>query len=322
MSHTDTEHAIAETSLDGHPAIALSSPAGLEATFVPSVGMVGASLRHDGEELLGRRGGLGAYAERGSSFGIPLLHPWANRLSGFRYRAAGRDVTLDPSSPRVRLEEHGLPIHGLLAASPHWEVVEQGAGEGPARLSARLDFAAHLDLLAAFPFPHTILMEVALRDATLTLRTVVEPSGEVPVPIAFGYHPYLALPGVPREEWIVTLPVRRRADLDERGIPTGDEQWVHIEPGPLGARTFDDLYDVLRPPLRFGLAGGGRSIDVDFVYGYPVAQVFAPAGSPFICFEPMTAPTNALVDGGAALPFVPPGQRFAAEFTITVTSRS
>ena len=299
-------------------AITLSSAAGLEATFVPGVGMVGASLRHEGEEVLGQRGGLSAYAERGSSFGIPLLYPWANRLSGFRYHAAGREVTLDPSSPLLHLEEHGLPIHGLLAASPYWEVVEQG----PARVSARLDFAAHLDLLAAFPFPHTVLMEVALREATLTIRTVVEPSGEVPVPVSFGYHPYLTLPGVPREEWIVTLPVRRRADLDERGIPTGDDQWVHIEPGPLGGRTFDDLYDVLQPPLRFGLAGGGRSIDVDFVYGYPMAQVFAPPGSPFICFEPMTAPTNALVEGGAALPLLPPGQRFAAEFSITVTAQA
>jgi len=279
--------------------------------------MVGASLRHEGEEVLGQRGGLSAYAERGSSFGIPLLYPWANRLSGFRYSAAGREVTLDPSSPLVRLEEHGLPIHGLLAASPHWEVVEQDA----AHLSARLDFAAHLDLLAAFPFPHTVLMEVALRDATLTIRTVVEPSGEVPVPISFGHHPYVTLPGIPREEWVVTLPVRRRAGLDERGIPTGEEQWVHVEPGPLGDRTFDDLYDVLEPTPRFGLEGGGRSIAVDFVSGYPVAQVFAPPGSPFICFEPMTAPTNALVEGGPALPLVPPGQRFAAEFSITVTAR-
>ena len=49
---------------------------------MPDVGMVGRSLRHRGEEMLGQRGGLEAYAARGSSFGLPLLHPWANRLDG------------------------------------------------------------------------------------------------------------------------------------------------------------------------------------------------------------------------------------------------
>ena len=41
------------------------------------------------------------------------------------------------------------------------------------------------------------------------------------MPVAFGYHPYLRLPGAPREAWEVTLPVRAHAELDDRGIPTG-----------------------------------------------------------------------------------------------------
>ena len=38
---------------------------------------------------------------------------------------------------------------------------------------------------------------------------------DVPVPVSFGFHPYLLLPGVPRAEWQVAVPVRRRLDLDE-----------------------------------------------------------------------------------------------------------
>ena len=41
------------------------------AVFAPDVGMVGCSLRHRGEELLGQRGGLAKYRESGSSFSIP-----------------------------------------------------------------------------------------------------------------------------------------------------------------------------------------------------------------------------------------------------------
>ena len=66
--------------VDGIPALTLASDGdGLEATFVPSAGMVGCSLRHRGEELLGQRGGLRTYIEERSTMGIPLLHPWANR---------------------------------------------------------------------------------------------------------------------------------------------------------------------------------------------------------------------------------------------------
>ena len=92
--------------------------------WVPSMGMVGVSLFGCGRELLGQLGGLDAYAARGSTFGIPLLHPWANRLGGFSYAAAGREVALGAETPHLRTEEHGLPIHGLLAAYRGWEVLE------------------------------------------------------------------------------------------------------------------------------------------------------------------------------------------------------
>ena len=37
-----------------------------------------------------------------------------------------------------------------------------------------------------------------------------------------------------------------------------------------------------------------------------------------IAFEPMTAPTNALVDGGAELPLLAPGESYEASFSITL----
>src|SRR3954464_3971533 len=94
----------------------------LEATFVPDAGMVGCSLRHRGEELLGQRGGLAAYVAERKTMGIPLLHPWANRLGRRRLRLAGRQVAIDPEAPPVRLDAGGLPMHGLLSAARGWRV--------------------------------------------------------------------------------------------------------------------------------------------------------------------------------------------------------
>ena len=285
----------------------------LEAAYVPDAGMVCASLRHAGAELLGQRGGLGAYRERGSTFGIPLLHPWANRLSAFEVELLGRRMRL-AGSPLVRTEEHGLPIHGLLAASPRWRVLEHAAE----RVRAALRFDGP-ELLDAFPFPHVIELDARLAPDALTVRTTVSATGDVAVPVAFGYHPYVALLGIPREQWEVNLPVRRRLLLDGRGLPTGDTEPVEPYRGRIGDRSWDDCFDELVPGEPFAVAGGGRRVEVAFGEGYPVAQVFAPPGKELICFEPMTAPTNALVSGDG-LRTVAPGASSTAQFSVRVAT--
>src|ERR1041384_7277521 len=83
----------------------------LAAVFLPERGMLGVSLCHRGEELLRRLENLEAAAAKGSTAGIPLLYPWANRLASLRYRFGDRDVTLEPASPLLHCDEHGLPVH-------------------------------------------------------------------------------------------------------------------------------------------------------------------------------------------------------------------
>src|SRR3712207_279860 len=121
--------------------------------------MVATSLRHAGDELLDLAAG------RDGIVGIPLLHPWANRLSAHEYTLDGRMVHV----PRrlLHCEEHGLPIHGVLVGSPLWQVVEAGAGA----LRTRLDFGR--DLLDAFPFAHEIELGIALSPSGLTISTTV-----------------------------------------------------------------------------------------------------------------------------------------------------
>lgn len=285
----------------------------LSATFVPSVGMIGCSLTHEGEELLGQRGGLARYEETGSTMGIPLLHPWANRLGGFDFTVAGRSARIDPDSPRVRTDPNGLPIHGLLNASPHWELIEAGTDS----LAARLDFGAHQELTDQFPFPHTIAIAATLDPGALTIRTTVEATGDTSVPLAFGYHPYLVLPGVPRADWHVDIPLTERLVLDQRMIPTGATETVEPFSGPLGEHTFDDGYAGAMPGTRFALSGGGRRIEVELTGGYGFAQVYAPESEDTVCFEPMTAPTDAL-RSGRGLELVPPGESRSATFAIRI----
>ena len=283
----------------------------LEAAFAPEAGLVGASLTHRGEELLAQRGGLDEYARSGSTFGIPFLHPWANRLADFSYAVAGQEVDLDRDFGLLRIEEHGLPIHGLAPHALRWEVVEE-SGDG-----VRAETALDRERLTGFPFPHRLAVEVALADDALTIQTTVTPTSAVSVPIAFGYHPYLVVPGVPRAEWEVELPVERRLVLDETMIPTGEDEPPGFRRGALEERSLDDAYTMLERPRPFSVSGGGRTLGVEFLEGYTHAQVFAPAGKDLICFEPMTAPANALRSHDD-LRLAPPGEPFTAAFRITV----
>ena len=119
----------------------------------------------------------------------------------------------------------------------------------------------------AFPFDHRVEVAAEL-DGRLTLTTTVTAIGDRPVPIAFGHHPYLQLPGVPRAEWEITLPVGEHIVVDDRLVPTGEREPAGDLDGPLGTRTFDDGYTLAADAGTFVLAGGGRRIEVAFERGY------------------------------------------------------
>jgi aldose 1-epimerase len=311
---------VGERTEDGFAALTLESDAlgGIEAIFVPEAGMICCSLRHRGEELLGQRGGLPKYVGAGSTMGIPFLHPWANRLGESRFEVAGREVNLELDGLPLKRDAAGLPMHGLLTAAPGWQVERHAEIDGGGVLAASFDFGAYPHLLEAFPFPHRVEIEATLVGAELTIATTVRATGEVSVPISFGFHPYLRLPGVPRAEWLLEAPVREQLLLDERMLPTGERRPAEIAPGALGDRVIDDAF--LAPPNGepFALSGGGRRIELRMGEGYPFAQVYAPGDTDAVAFEPMTAPTNALVTGGSDLPFVEPDHSFAAVFSITL----
>lgn len=283
----------------------------LQAGFLPELGMLGASLRHRGEELLGRIDELAQATVSGATVGIPLLHPWANRLSGLSYETAGRAVELEPESPLLQLDGNGLPIHGVPWSRLAWDVLEERA-DG---IRAGLDWSRE-DLLAVFPFPHRLDMGVQL-DEALTIRTTLAATEGAAVPVSFGYHPYFRLPGVTRERWRVELPAMQRLVLDEKMIPSGDREPFEGYAGDLGDSLFDDGFAELPEQPEFMLSGGGRRITVTLLEGYPYAQVYAPAEPEVVCFEPMTAPTNALASG-AGLRLLEPGESLTAAFRIAV----
>jgi aldose 1-epimerase len=282
----------------------------LEAVFLPGRGMLGVSFKHRGEELLRRLENLEAAAAKGSTAGIPLLYPWANRLARSRYRVAGREVKFDPSLPILHCDEHGLPIHGVKWALLAWDVIATTRD----RLTARLEWTRP-ELLAVFPFRHKVEMTATLLPESLTIETAVI-AGD-PVPVSFGFHPYFGIPNRPRAQWRLELPAMRKLVLDDRGIPTGKEESFDRLDTLLGELDLDAGFIVLDERPKFSLSGGGRRITVEFLENYRYAQVFAPKGKDFVALEPMTAGTSALTSG-QGLRVIESGREFHAAFRIRI----
>jgi aldose 1-epimerase len=311
---------------------------GLEATFVPGAGMLCCSLRYKGEELLAQNDGVDAYARQGKTMGIPLLYPWANRLAAFDYSVAGKTVQVPHDPKRIVVDDNGLPIHGVIGGRLTWELTDppgsgvafgHGAqagseatdhdptpGSDARTLRARLNWSEEQpELFEVFPFEHDLLYEARFTDGRLEIEVTVQASGEDVVPVAFGFHPYLA-PGGEREQWLIELPAMRHLALDPNQIPIGpDEQPIAPQRFELGAREFDDGFDSVTDPAGFAVTAAERRIELELSDGYPCAQVYAPLDGHFICFEPMTAPANALRSGDG-LPLLNPGERYRAGFSL------
>ena len=301
-------------SFAGEPAITLGAgPTHL--TLLPELGLLGASLRHHGVDHLDLRGGPAA-VRSGHTSGMPLLSPWANRLGGRHYRAAGRDVDLTGLTD-LHLDGNGLPIHGTSVGRSGWRVDALRTGPGRAALVASFDAASDAEVMASFPFPHLVEVTATLTPGRVSVRTALEATGTSPVPVSFGWHPYYRIPGEGRDALRLDLPARHRLVLDDQQLPTGEEVAEPAEVLALEGRAFDDGYRLGRT-RRMALLGRERSVTVTFGPGYPFAQVYAPEGRDVVALEPMTATTDALGQGTAAL--VAPGERFVARFDITLSA--
>src|SRR5437763_7194831 len=251
----------------------VTSPDGATvAQFVPGAAMLCCSWRVDGDELLDPGKGVEAYATRGATMAIPLLYPCANRLGACDYSAAGRNVSLPDDRARIPVDPNGLPIHGVV---PGLIRFEPEAGESGTQLTATLRWEA-ADLLELFPFRHGRSIQVTAGESRLTIATTVRATGEDAVPVSFGFHPYLRLPGSSRTSWQLQLPAADHLLLDERSIPTGEREPAPAGTVPLGEPSWDDAFKPHTQVPRYKVSDGERGISLEFEEGFPHSQVYAP----------------------------------------------
>ena len=280
------------------------------------VGMTCCSLRHEGAELLAERFGLAAYASDGISTCMSLMHPWANRLSSWTYRACGTTVHL-PISRRLHTDRFGLPLNGVHSVGDVWRLEGMQGGVDSAALHASLRFETDPGQMAAFPFPHRLHFFAELTERGLRLDFELEPSADAPVPVCFGYRIYLRR--APAADATLVLPARQRLATDERLLPTGRLQPRDRRAYSLGA---DELHEVfaLGPDTRVTIGGPKRRITAEFVRGFPFGQVRSAAGQPHLMLEALTASPDAL--NRDAFPVATSTQPYRASLRLSIDALS
>jgi aldose 1-epimerase len=192
----------------------------------------------------------------------------------------------------------------LLSSSKLWQISTLTSDGTSARVTSRLEFWRHPELMAQWPFAEEYEMSYILSKDGLQVETKVTNRSAEPMPVTIGFHPYYRIPGERRDNWSIRIPARKAVVANKQLIPTGEYKPVDFaDPLSLKGRILDDGFTDLQRDAHgranFTIAAGSRSIHISFGPNYPVAILWNPPvrGGPeneFMCVEPMTGVTDAI----------------------------
>lgn len=307
----------------------------MEVGIVPDLGNFVYEFKVNGKDVLISPPSLNAYAkDRKFCCGIPFLAPWANRIAGDAYYFQDKKYVLNPDLGNILRDQFNQPIHGLLVYDRRWKVVmTEASDKGGAVITSELEFYKYPDLMAQFPFAHTIRVTYRLKDGALLNTTAIKNVGLDPMPVLIAYHPYFK-PDGERAEWVVSNAAANYWVLDHHLTPTGEKKPADdLMPGRksfhLGTHFLDNLFSDLDRDAdgsaRVWVQGRSEKIEVVYDKSYNFAVIYAPLPpSPqLVCIEPQTGPTNAFnLNHEGKFPdliVLEPGKSFTAEFSIVPT---
>ncbi|MFN0170926.1 MAG: aldose 1-epimerase [Bryobacteraceae bacterium] len=330
MAATAADYRVRTSQVDGIAVVHLEDTARhVEVSIAPSIGNLAYEMKVNGKNLFWVPfQSLGEMKANPALCGNPFLAPFANRIDQDAFYVEGRKYLLNGELGNLRRDGNQKPIHGLLMFSHLWKVIEHHADGGAAWVTSHLEFWKHPELMAQFPFAHSLYMTYRLSKGVLEVETEIRNLSAASMPVAIGYHPYFRLHDAPRDEWTVHVAAKRHYSLSPQLIPTGETEAVNLpDPVSLATTQLDDVFGGLvrgsDGRAEFWVKGKKETVSVTYGPKYPVAVIYAPKGREFICFEPMSAITNAfnLAHGGVykEMQTIPPGGTWKESFWIRGT---
>jgi aldose 1-epimerase len=269
-------------------------------------------------ELLWSAPGFESGAARSTSSGIPILFPYAGRLSGDTLQFDGRQW------PLVIDERQGRAIHGFVHNRP-WRVVLRGPSTVTGEFHAAKDDPT---LLKLWPSDFRIRVCYEVHHAGLSCSISIDNPGEAPLPFGLGTHGYFRLPlgqFGKRDECQIFVPAKSYWELESM-LPTGRKLPAVGQRGlsrglKFGESKLDDVFTDLavregRVLCRMIDPMNNRRLSIVVDESFAECVVFNPPHREAICIEPYTAAPDAFVlaERGidAGLRTLQPGEAFQA----------
>jgi aldose 1-epimerase len=229
--------------------------------------------------------------------GWPILFPFPNRIRDGRFAWEGKEYQLPKNDPSGR-----NAIHGLVTSRP-WRVVDHGAGDTMAWLTAEFESARDgADVVDLWPGAFRLRITYRLLGRSrLKVEAVIENQGSAPLPFGLGYHPYFRVAPFGGDKACIEI---------EAG-----KQWKLVDNLPIGAITafhwkqheqrfadvqldhlFTDVPISRHDTRQCGAIESeeGRRFVIEAGRDFRELVVFTPPHRQAICFEPYTCISDAI----------------------------
>lgn len=309
---------VADERIEGLRTLVLREPAtGSEAHVCVDVGSNLCRFRTNvggrALEVLAAPPDMATLRERPTRWGSACLFPYPGRIENGRFAFRGREVHL-PRDPR-----DGHAIHGVVRARP-WRVVSTEADERGARVTTAIGTREESIPAEEWPFPFAFALTVSLHGGVLRVEAQATNTGEAPMPMGLGFHPYFPTPLGPAgtaEECAVWVEADEQWEQAGPGLPTGRIDRLRPNDGLRQPRRLADIPASVASPqgnvrnLLFrraavdesdapgGIPAGvvdranGVEATLEASAGFGAMVFFTPAAPPVVSLEPHTCVPNA-----------------------------
>ncbi|HVU13540.1 MAG TPA: hypothetical protein VHD90_19810 [Phototrophicaceae bacterium] len=224
-----------------------------------------------------------------------IMLPWANRLRAAKFRFAGMEYQLQPSS------NDGTAIHGTVRRLA-WQLEISE----PTHLITRFNSASFPPDKINFPFKFSARAEYRLSGADFSITVALTNEDSQPFPAGFGHHPYFVRDAANKVE--VQVNCEQRFEL-VNALATAPAAPIPPEKDfrqlrPLSTAIYEDLFTErtgeTAARIVYPVSGIGLIIHADALFGSVL--LFAPEGKPFFAVEPQSNANDGfnLLDRGIA----------------------
>jgi aldose 1-epimerase len=208
-----------------------------------------------------------------------IMLPWANRLRDARFRYAGREYQLQPSS------SDGTAIHGAVRRLP-WKA-ESAEATRAVNTFHSTDFEPDK---INFPWKFSARAEFRLDGRDFITTVTLTNEDTVPFPAGFGHHPYFARDAanavqleIPCDAYFVLT----NALASAPPVPITPELDFRAQKA-LGTRVYENLLTGRLGEMAARLVYPQVSVSMWADALFKHVLLFAPEGKPFFAVEPQT----------------------------------